>query len=366
MATSITDTSLSQVNVPGYGILQDTIDQLRNIAIFRNVPYAKAICPLNTSNYPLVKLSPEEVYTIPRKPHPFGLDHDETNSLNLNIFVPLEALEKQVSVPVMIWWVRENIQTFGGDNLNVTVFGESTGSILIHFSILTPAHYGPFDYAFMRSGTVSTIPAGIVRVDEQPLFDDLLSKLDIPLNLSPAEKMRQLRAVPMNKLTLPSAYDPDLKSLMNGTNKDEDSAFIGLLGSQINLVTWPRIVEHIFPVPELRPLFEKIYGLPQSELQVYKIASQVVSDSMFLYPTEIVSNIFVELAKQWEGEFKFPRHHFDAIFGYMDTIVPCFGAMHASESALSLVPPMADKYMTPRELSLSKEMQELRLLFANQ
>ncbi|KAG0083871.1 hypothetical protein BGZ92_010382 [Podila epicladia] len=111
MATSITDTSLSQVNVPGYGILQDTIDQLRNIAIFRNVPYAKvperwrpaAICPLNTSNYPLVKLSPEEVYTIPRKPHPFGLDHDETNSLNLNIFVPLEALEKQVSVPVMIW-----------------------------------------------------------------------------------------------------------------------------------------------------------------------------------------------------------------------------------------------------------------------
>lgn len=41
MATSATDTSLSQVNIPGYGILQGTIDQQRNIAIFRNVPYAK-------------------------------------------------------------------------------------------------------------------------------------------------------------------------------------------------------------------------------------------------------------------------------------------------------------------------------------
>ncbi|KAF9302807.1 hypothetical protein BGZ74_004827 [Mortierella antarctica] len=508
MATSATDTSLSQVNIPGYGILQGTIDQQRNIAIFRNVPYAKVperwrpavkpdpwagvrdatkqgpICPQNPSNYPLVKLSPEEVYSIPGKPHPFGLDHDETNSLNMNIFVPLEALKKRASVPVMVWvhggalrdgsnglplydasnlvqrsaqlgrptivlsinyrvnvfgflaskelqedaaeytkatpgvsaydqsvgnwgfmdvklafeWVRENIQAFGGDNQNITAFGESAGSILIHFSILTPAHYGLFDHAIMQSGTVSTMPAGIVRVEGQPLFDDLLSKLDIPLNLSPAEKVRQLRAVPMNKLTLvgdqvipggfrlyydggkilpsdkamqqraldPSAYDPGLKSLMIGANKDEGSAFTELLGSQVNLATWPHIVERIVPVPELRPLFETVYGVPESELQVYKTASQVVSDSMFLYPTEIVSNTFVELAKQRQGEFKFSRYHFDAILGYMDTIVPGLGAMHAGEISFVFGPPMADKYMIPRELNLSKEMQKLWLLFANQ
>lgn len=175
MITSNTDTSLSEVNIPGYGILQGAIDHQRNIAIFRNVPYAKVperwrpavkpdswagvrdatkqgytshiydicgvkpnrgkkksvmkdppksnaeprreklmrfstpiahfrpICPQNPSNYPLAKLSPEEVYDIPRKPHPFGLDHDETDCLNLNIFVPLEALKKRASVPVMVW-----------------------------------------------------------------------------------------------------------------------------------------------------------------------------------------------------------------------------------------------------------------------
>lgn len=41
MTTATTDTSLAQVNIPGYGILQGDIDQQRNIAIFRNVPYAK-------------------------------------------------------------------------------------------------------------------------------------------------------------------------------------------------------------------------------------------------------------------------------------------------------------------------------------
>ncbi|KAF9313037.1 hypothetical protein BG003_005676 [Podila horticola] len=508
MITSNTDTSLSEVNIPGYGILQGAIDHQRNIAIFRNVPYAKVperwrpavkpdswagvrdatkqgpICPQNPSNYPLAKLSPEEVYDIPRKPHPFGLDHDETDCLNLNIFVPLEALKKRASVPVMVWvhggalrdgsnglplydasnlvqrstqlgrptivlsinyrvnvfgflaskelqedaseyakanpsvsaydqsvgnwgfmdmklafeWVRENIQVFGGDNQNITAFGESAGSILIHFSILTPAHYGLFDHAIMQSGTVSTMPAGKVCVEGQPLFDELLSKLDIPLNLNPTDKMRQLRAVPMNKLTLvgeqvlpggfrlyydggkilpsdmamqqraldPSAYDPGLKSLMIGANKDEGTAFTGLLGGQVDLATWPHIVERIVPVPELRPLFETVYGIPDSELQVYRTASQVVSDNMFLYPTEIVSNTFVELAKQRQGEFKFSRYHFDAILGYMDTIVPGLGAMHAGEISFIFGPPMTDKYMSSRELNLSNEMQELWLLFANQ
>nr|KAI9234617.1 MAG: Alpha/Beta hydrolase protein [Podila humilis] len=494
MITAITDTSLAQVSIPGYGILQGDIDQQRNIAIFRNVPYAKVperwrpavkpdswtgvrdatkqgpICPQNPSNYPLAKLSPEEVYNVPGKSHPFGLDHEESDSLNLNIFVPLEALKNRASVPVMVWvhdasnlvqrsaelgwptivisinyrvnvfgflaskelqvdaveyttanpgvsayeqsvgnwgfmnmklafqWVRENIQIFGGDNQNVTAFGESAGSILIHFSILTPAHYGLFDHAIMQSGTVATMPAGIVHVDGQPLFDELLSKLEIPLNLSPAEKVKKLRAVPTNKLTLvgeqmttgafrlyydggkilpsdramqlralePSAYDPCLKSLMIGANKDEGSAFTSLLDGHVNLATWPHIVERIVPVPELRPLFETVYGVPESDLQVYKTASQVVSDNMFLYPTEVVSSTFVELAKQRQGGFNFSRYHFDAVLGYMDTIIPGLGAMHAGEISFVFGPPMADKYMTSKELDLSKDMQELWLLFANQ
>lgn len=68
-----------------------------------HIATSSPICPQNPSNYPLAKLSPEEVYNIPGKSHPFGLDHDETDCLNLNIFVPLEALKNRASVPVMVW-----------------------------------------------------------------------------------------------------------------------------------------------------------------------------------------------------------------------------------------------------------------------
>ncbi|KAG0016185.1 hypothetical protein BGZ81_011357 [Podila clonocystis] len=70
-----------------------------------------------------------------------------------------------MDVKLAFEWVRKNIQVFGGDDQNITAFGESAGSILVHFSIQTPTHYGLFDRAIMQSGTVSTIPAGIVRVE---------------------------------------------------------------------------------------------------------------------------------------------------------------------------------------------------------
>lgn len=67
------------------------------------VSISRPICPQNPSNYPLAKLSPEEVYNVSGKSHPFGLDHDEADCLNLNIFVPLEALKNRASAPVMVW-----------------------------------------------------------------------------------------------------------------------------------------------------------------------------------------------------------------------------------------------------------------------
>lgn len=50
-------------------------------------------------------------------------------------------------------WVRDNIQSFGGDPNNITIFGESAGSASVHAHILSPASKGLFHKAILQSGS---------------------------------------------------------------------------------------------------------------------------------------------------------------------------------------------------------------------
>lgn len=51
-------------------------------------------------------------------------------------------------------WVRENISKFGGDPNNVTIFGVSAGSVLVHALLLSPRADGLFHKAIMQSGVL--------------------------------------------------------------------------------------------------------------------------------------------------------------------------------------------------------------------
>ncbi|KYO32633.1 carboxylesterase 5A [Alligator mississippiensis] len=67
-------------------------------------------------------------------------------------------------------WVKENIDTFGGDPESVTLFGESAGGISVGANILSPMSKGLFHKAISQSGVVnlpgSTIskPQALTRV----------------------------------------------------------------------------------------------------------------------------------------------------------------------------------------------------------
>jgi para-nitrobenzyl esterase len=53
-------------------------------------------------------------------------------------------------------WVQDNIEAFGGDPANVTVFGESAGSMSIACLLVIPAAQGLFHKAICESGVGST------------------------------------------------------------------------------------------------------------------------------------------------------------------------------------------------------------------
>lgn len=50
-------------------------------------------------------------------------------------------------------WIRENVHIFGGDNKNITIFGESAGAASVHLHMLSDLSRGLFDKAIMQSGS---------------------------------------------------------------------------------------------------------------------------------------------------------------------------------------------------------------------
>ncbi|GJJ69342.1 hypothetical protein EMPS_01688 [Entomortierella parvispora] len=500
----------TEVNVPNFGVLRGSIDKNRKVAVFKNVPYATVperwrpavkahpwtgvrdatqqgpVHPQAPSQFPLNMLIPESYKKLGDGKFQYGLDIDEVHCLNLNIFVPLEALQEtsgpvpvmafihgggfaqghngatlydasnfvshsaQLNQPVIVvvvnyrlnvfgflaskeleqemeesvassrnlipdydrtignWglmdqklafeWVRENIGAFGGNPRNVTAFGSSAGAVSIHYHTLCPAHFGLFDHAIIQSGTAFTTPASHVHTAGQTLFNDLLNHLKIPLDLDAREKMRRLRAtpveelsaagnqIPMNRFTPyydhngailpskvpigilaldPNAYDPNLKSVLIGDNKDEGSLFAMII-PQRTRAAWPGIVKRLVPSTELLPAFEAAYGNPETDEEVSKLVAQFLGDSMTFLPNYRVAQTLQTLQTQKPGRFEVHHYHFDSEIQKLNQLIPGLGAMHGIELPYVFGPPCLETVLTEQELGLSRQLQKVWISIANE
>ncbi|XP_026826027.1 esterase E4 isoform X3 [Ooceraea biroi] len=74
-----------------------------------------------------------------------------------------QGLKDQIAA---LKWLRENIQVFGGDPENITVFGSSSGAACVHLLMLSPLSKGLFHKAILQS-TTSTSSSAIKETQQE-------------------------------------------------------------------------------------------------------------------------------------------------------------------------------------------------------
>jgi len=65
-------------------------------------------------------------------------------------------------------FIKNNIERFGGDPDNITLFGESAGAVSVSMHLLSPLSRNFFNRAIMESGS-ATASWGVITRDESIL-----------------------------------------------------------------------------------------------------------------------------------------------------------------------------------------------------
>jgi len=156
-----------------------------------------------------------------------------------------------LDIVLALEWVRDNIEVFGGDPDNVTIFGESGGGSKVSTLLAMPSAEGLFHRAIIQSGPGLT---GVEPEDATAYAESLLEELGLEVN-----ELDQLQQVPIQEMLdaisvlssegieglapvvdgyyLPThPFDPVAAPtaanvpLIIGTNHDEASFFIMMTG----------------------------------------------------------------------------------------------------------------------------------------
>ena len=275
--------------------------------------------------------------------HPALNGSDEKLKTNFGLLDQIKALE----------WVQQNIEKFGGDSSNVTIFGESAGGLSVAALLVSPLSKGLFQKAIVQSGGFARMRFHSEKVSQEGISGATLgvsfgNQCGVSEGPDQLEKMRTLPVdeVIKNGIGFPSSILVDDVSMLSniiegfeeginhkvptiiGTNSDEGTALYW--GSPLVDVPPPvnskevfrKIIEEKFEEDAETAL--AIYPAKDEE-QMLDSSKRLLGDSLFGAPSYYAARAMAD-----RGEDIYFYHFNQKPAGKAGEIL---GASHASEIA---------------------------------
>ncbi len=152
-------------------------------------------------------------------------------------------------------WVKENIEAFGGDPKNVTIFGESAGSVSVCTLMAMPSAKGLFHRVIAQSGACH--PMFYHNLRRKEASDQVQSKLKIKEG-----DIDALRKVTIDELI---KADPTNKAIQSGSTFASDAPTVGPVIDEKTLPEHPLTAMRNGSAKEI----ELLIGTNQDEIKLW-------------------------------------------------------------------------------------------------
>lgn len=249
--------------------------------------------------------------------HP-ALNHEGHKAINYG------TLDQQAALK----WVNKNIQSFGGDNHNVTLFGESAGGHSVLAQMASPGAKGLFNRAIVSSGSFSLKQP---TVAEATKIGELVAK-NVGCSEGTEEKMAEcLRAVPtetildkgVNYMTtaqvvtdgevMPESLEAAFSSgrynvvpIINGFNTNEGTFFAAMMeldsGKPIDNIGFYEGLKAFFGESDANTLIKRA-AIPAKQVNLGQDYADFFGRAKFICRTPMMNNLLAKNTPVYSYEF---------------------------------------------------------------